>query len=415
MEETKPFEISKHVVWEAYKRVKANKGASGIDDESIADFESDLKNNLYKIWNRMSSGSYFPPPVKAVEIPKKAGGKRILGVPTVADRIAQMVAKIYLEPLVEPHFCKDSYGYRPGKSALDAVAATRERCWRYNWLLEFDIKGLFDNISHELLMRAVETHTDCKWLFLYIERWLKTPYQTEKGELTERRLGTPQGGVISPVLANLFMHYAFDKWMERNRPQNPWARYADDAVVHCRTKSEAEELHRQLKDRFRDCGLELHPAKTRIVYCKDDDRRGDFPETKFDFLGYTFRPRRSKNRYGKFFINFTPGVSNKACKAMRQEIRNWRIHLKPDKTLEDISRMFNPILRGWINYYGRFYKSALYPVLRHMNRALIHWARRKYKKLNRHRRRAEYWLGRIARREPRLFAHWQMGILPSAG
>ena len=326
-----------------------------------------------------------------------------------------MVAKIYLEPLLEPHFCQDSYGYRPGKSALDAVAATRERCWRYNWLLEFDIKGLFDNISHELLMRAVKTHTDCKWLLLYIERWLKAPFQTEKGEITERRSGTPQGGVISPVLANLFLHYAFDKWMERNRPQNPWARYADDGVVHCRTKGESEELHRQLDARFRECGLELHPDKTRIVYCKDDDRRGDFPEIKFDFLGYTFRPRRSKNRYGKFFINFTPGVSNKACKAMRQEIRNWRIHLKPDKTLEDISRMFNPVLRGWINYYGRFYKSALYPVFKHMNRALIHWARRKYKRLSRHRRRAEYWLGRIAKREPQLFVHWQMGILPTAG
>lgn len=415
MDETKSFKISKHVVWEAYKRVKANKGAAGIDDESIAAFEGNLKNNLYKIWNRMSSGSYFPPPVKVVEIPKKSGGKRILGVPTVADRIAQMVAKMYLEPFVEPHFCQDSYGYRPGKSALDAVAATRQRCWRYNWLLEFDIKGLFDNIDHELLMRAVKTHTDCKWLLLYIKRWLKAPFQTEEGKVTERNSGTPQGGVISPVLANLFLHYAFDKWMERTRPENPWARYADDGVVHCRTQGEAEELLRQLNERFNECGLELHPDKTRIVYCKDEDRRGKFPETKFDFLGYTFRPRRSKNRHGKYFINFTPGVSNKACKAMRQVIRNWRIHLKPDKSLEDISRMFNPVLRGWVNYYGQFYKSALYPVLRHMNRALVHWARRKYKRLSRHRRRAEYWLGRIAKREPQLFVHWQMGILPAAG
>jgi len=415
MDETKPFKISKHVVWDAYKRVKANKGAAGIDDESIAAFEEDLKNNLYKIWNRMSSGSYFPPPVRVVEIPKKAGGKRILGIPTVADRIAQMVAKMELEPLVEPHFCADSYGYRPGKSALDAVGATRKRCWRYNWLLEFDIKGLFDNIDHELLLRAVRTHTDCKWLILYIERWLRAPFQTEDGRIVERRRGTPQGGVISPLLANLFLHYVFDKWMERNRPGNPWARYADDGVAHCRTRVEAEELLDQLHGRFKECGLELHPDKTRIVYCKDDDRRGNFPEIKFDFLGYTFRPRRSKNRYGKFFINFTPGVSNKAAKAMRQVIRGWRLHLKPDKSLEDISRMFNPILRGWINYYGRFYKSALYPVLTHMNRALVHWARRKYKKLSRHRRRAEHWLGRIARREPQLFAHWQMGILPAAG
>ena len=415
VDETKPFEISKQVVWEAYKRVKANKGAAGIDDESISAFEENLKDNLYKIWNRMSSGSYFPPPVKAVEIPKKSGGTRILGIPTVADRIAQMVVKLYFEPKVEPYFHRDSYGYRPGKSAIDAVAVTRERCWRYDWLLEFDIKGLFDTIDHELLIRAVKTHTDCKWVILYIERWLKTPFQTEDGRTIERKAGTPQGGVISPVLANLFLHYVFDKWMERARPQNPWARYADDGIAHCLTRREAEELLEQVHMRFRECGLELHPDKTRIVYCKDDDRRGTFPETKFDFLGYTFRPRRSKNRYGKFFVNFTPGVSNKACTAMRQTIRQWRFHLKPDKTLEDIARMFNPVLRGWINYYGRFYKSALYPVLRHMNRALVHWARRKFKRLSRHRRRAEYWLGRVARREPQLFAHWQMGILPTAG
>jgi RNA-directed DNA polymerase len=412
---TKPFEISKHVVWEAYKQVKANKGAAGIDDKSITVFEEHLENNLYKIWNRMSSGSYLPPPVKVVEIPKKNGGTRILGVPTVADRIAQTVAKMYFEPRVEPYFHQDSYGYRPGKSAIDAVAVTRRRCWRYNWLLEFDIKGLFDNIDHDLLMRAVKTHTDNKWLLLYIERWLKAPFQMEDGRIIERRSGTPQGGVISPVLSNLFLHYVFDKWMERNFLKNPWARYADDAVTHCRTKAEAEGLLERLHGRFNECGLELHPDKTQIVYCKDDDRRGDYPEIKFDFLGYTFRPRRSKNRYGKFFINFTPGVSNKAAKAMRHTIRNWRIHLKPDKSIDDISRMFNPVIRGWINYYGRFYKSALYPVLRHMNRVLIHWARRKYKRLSCHRRRAEHWLGRIARREPQLFAQWQMGILPSVG
>jgi RNA-directed DNA polymerase len=415
MDKTKSFDISKHVVWDAYKQVKANKGAAGIDAESIAKFEENLKDNLYKIWNRMSSGAYFPPPVKAVEIPKKSGGVRILGIPTVADRIAQMVAKMYFEPDVEPYLMSDSYGYRPKKSALDAVAVTRQRCWRYDWLLEFDIKGLFDNISHELLLRAVRKHTECKWVILYIERWLKTPFQTEDGRLIARESGTPQGGVISPVLSNLFLHYVFDKWMERNRPQNPWARYADDGVAHCRSRAEAEELLLQLHMRFEECGLELHPEKTRIVYCKDDDRRGEYPETKFDFLGYTFRSRRSKNRYGKYFINFTPGVSRIASKAMRQTIRRWRLHLKPDKSIEDLSRMFNPVIQGWINYYGRFYKSELYSVLRHMNRALVHWARRKYKRLNRHRRRAEHWLGNLAKRDPRLFAHWKMGILPAAG
>jgi len=414
MDKTKSFEISKQVVWKAYQRVKANKGAAGIDKESIIDFEQNLKDNLYKLWNRMSSGSYFPSPVKAVEIPKKNEGLRVLGIPTVADRIAQMTVKMYFEPMVEPYFYPDSYGYRPRKSALEAIRITRRRCWRYHWILEYDIKGLFDNIDHKLLMRAVRKHTDCKWIILYIERWLKAPFKDKDG-LIERKAGTPQGGVISPVLANLFLHYVFDKWIKTNFPQHPWARYADDGIVHTKTKVEAENLLEKLEQRFKTCELELHSDKTRIVYCKDDDRRGNYPEIKFDFLGYTFRPRRSKNRYGKNFINFTPAVSNKSCKAMRQVIRGWRIHLKPDKELIDISRMFNPVIRGWINYYGCFYKSGLFPVLRKLNRAIIHWARRKYKRLARHRRRAEYWLGRIARREPQLFAHWQMGILPTAG
>lgn len=414
MDKTKSFEISKQVVWKAYQRVKANKGAAGIDKESIKDFEQNLKDNLYKLWNRMSSGSYLPPPVKAVEIPKKNGGLRVLGIPTVADRIAQMTVKLYFEPMVEPYFYPDSYGYRPGKSALEAIRATRKRCWKYHWILEYDIKGLFDNIDHELLMRAVRKHTNCKWIILYIERWLKAPFKDKDG-LIERKAGTPQGGVISPVLANLFLHYVFDKWIKIYFPQNPWARYADDGIVHTKTKVEAENLLEKLKQRFKACKLGLRSDKTRIVYCKDDDRRGNYPEIKFDFLGYTFRPRRSKNRYGKHFINFTPAVSNKSCKAMRQVIRGWRIHLKPDKELIDISRMFNPVIRGWINYYGCFYKSGLFPVLRKLNRAIIHWARRKYKRLARHRRRAEYWLGRIARREPQLFAHWQMGILPATG
>jgi len=414
MDKTKSFKISKQVVWKAYQRVKANKGAAGIDKESIIDFEQNLKDNLYKLWNRMSSGSYLPPPVKAVEIPKKNGGLRVLGIPTVADRIAQMTVKMYFEPTVEPYFYPDSYGYRPGKSALEAIRVTRRRCWRYHWILEYDIKGLFDNIDHELLMRAVRKHTNCKWIILYIERWLKAPFKDKDG-LIERKAGTPQGGVISPVLANLFLHYVFDKWIKTNFSQHPWARYADDGIVHTKTKVEAENLLEKLEQRFKACKLELHSDKTRIVYCKDDDRRGNYPEIKFDFLGYTFRPRRSKNRYGKHFINFTPAVSNKSCKAMRQVIRSWRIHLKPDKELIDISRMFNPVIRGWINYYGCFYKSGLYPVLRKLNRAIIHWARRKYKRLARHRRRAEYWLGRIARREPQLFAHWQMGILPTTG
>jgi len=415
LKKAKSFDISKHVVLEAWKRVKANKGAAGVDSELISDFEENLKDNLYKIWNRMSSGSYFPPPVKTVSIPKKAGGERILGIPTVSDRVAQMVAKIYFEPLVEPHFHEDSYGYRPEKSALQAVAVTRKRCWRYNWLLEFDIKGLFDNIEHDLLMKAVKHHTRNKWILLYIERWLKAPFQQNDGTQLERTKGTPQGGVISPVLANLFLHYVFDKWMERNYPQHPFCRYADDGITHCRTEAEAKLLLKSLDVRFKECGLELHPEKTKIVYCKDDDRRGEYSDISFDFLSYTFRPRRSKNRWGKFFVSFLPGVSNKAGKAMRQKAWKWKMHLRSDKSLEDLSRMFSPVIRGWINYYGKFYKSALYSTLRQLNRTLVRWAMRKFKKLKRHRRRAEYWLGNVARRQPQLFPHWQLGVKPTAG
>jgi len=329
--------------------------------------------------------------------------------------VAQMVVKIYFEPLVEPHFHADSYGYRPGKSAADALAITRQRCWKYNWLLEFDIKGLFDNIDHELLMKAVQKHTDNPWVILYIQRWLRAPFQMPDGTVKERIKGTPQGGVISPILANLFLHYAFDKWMDMKHPDKPFARYADDGIAHCNSKEDAEKLLEDLQKRFAECGLELHPTKTQIIYCKDEDRRGNYPNTSFDFLGYTFRPRRSKNKYGKYFINFTPAVSNKAKKAMQQTIHDWRMHLKTDKSLEDLSNMFNPVIRGWVNYYGSFYKSEMYSVLRHMNRALIRWVRRKYKKLARHQRRANDWLGKIARRESKLFVHWQMGILPGAG
>jgi RNA-directed DNA polymerase len=415
LSKTKPFEISKHVVWEAYVRVKANKGAAGVDKESIADFEKDLKNNLYKIWNRMSSGSYFPPPVRTVGISKRGGGERKLGIPTVSDRIAQMVAKVYLEPKVEPYFHEDSYGYRPGRSAGQAVGKARQRCWRYDWVLDLDIKGFFDNIDHELLMRAVRKHTDEAWVILYVERWLKAPAELENGSLVERNKGTPQGGVVSPLLANLFLHYAYDVWMQRNYPNVPFERYADDIIAHCVSEDQAEQVLEVIGTRLAQCGLELHPEKTKIVYCKDEDRTGNYSNEKFDFLGYTFRARKSKNRRGKYFINFSPAVSDEAAKEMRNRIRSWRIHLRSDKAIDDLSRMFNPILRGWIVYYGQYYKSQLYPTFRVLDRILVRWARRKYKRLENHQRRATYWLGKIAERQPKLFAHWQMGLRPAAG
>jgi RNA-directed DNA polymerase len=408
-DKAKPFHISKREVWEAYQRVKANKGAAGVDEQSIADFERRLKQNLYKIWNRMSSGSYFPPPVRTVKIPKANGGERKLGIPTVSDRIAQMVVKSRLEPEVDPLFHADSYGYRPGKSALDAVGQARQRCWRFDWIIDLDIKGFFDNIPQDLLIRAVKKHAKDKWIVLYIERWLTAPVQEEDGQLILREKGTPQGGVASPLLANLFLHYAFDRWMAVKYPQVPFERYADDAIVHCRTEMQAQEIWKAIAVRLQECGLELHPEKTRIVYCKDDDRREAYPNEKFDFLGYTFRPRRSKNRFGEYFVNFSPAVSDKAVKAMRAEIRSWNLPQRSDKAIEDLSRMFNPVIRGWLQYYGRYYRSALYPSMRHLDRALAWWAYWKYKKLRGHLRRATHWIARLARRDSQLWAHWQMG------
>ncbi|GMT41580.1 MAG: group II intron reverse transcriptase/maturase [bacterium] len=408
MEQAKPFCISKRQVWEAFKRVKANKGASGVDGQTIGAFEENLKGNLYKLWNRLASGSYFPPPVLRVEIPKGDGGMRPLGIPTVSDRVAQMVVKQYLEPELEKHFHPDSYGYRPGKSALDAVGMARKRCWKNDWVIDLDIKGFFDNIDHELMMRAVRTHTEEKWVLLYIDRWLKAPIERQDGTQELPQKGTPQGGVVSPLLANLFLHYAFDKWMAREHPDIPFERYADDGVCHCKSEAQADKLKQELGVRMKEVGLELHPEKTKIVYCKDDDRRADYSRISFDFLGYTFRPRRSKNRFGKHFINFTPAISNKAAKAIRQTLRSWNWPLRSEKALEDLARMFNPIMRGWINYYNRYYKSALYPTLKSLERCLVMWATRKYKRLRHHRRRAAHWLNRIARKQPNLFAHWRL-------
>lgn len=315
---SKPFTIEKRLVYEAYKAVKSNKGAAGVIGQTLEQFEADLKGNLYKIWNRMSSGSYFPPPVRAVSIPKKSGGERILGVPTVSDRIAQMVVKQLIEPDLEAIFLPDSYGYRPGKSALDAIGVTRKRCWQYDWVLEFDIKGLFDNLPHDLLLKVVRKHITNKWALLYIERWLTAPMEKD-GELIERTRGTPQGGVISPVLSNLFLHYAFDLWMQRTHPDLPWCRYADDGLVHCRSELEAEALKATLQARLTECGLEPHPTKTRIVYCKDKLRKGSYPNVKFDFLGYCFRPRRTMSPSNRqLFCGFNPAVSPAALKAMRR-------------------------------------------------------------------------------------------------
>ena len=410
----KPFRIAKVAVWEAYRRVKANKGAAGVDEQSIAAFEENRDRNLYKIWNRMSSGSYFPPPVKAVEIPKAGGkGVRVLGVPTVADRIAQTVVKMYLEPKVEPIFHPDSYGYRPGKSALDAVGVCRQRCWRTDWVIDLDIRAFFDTVPWDLVLKAVAHHTDQQWILLYVERWLKAPLQHRDGTLVARDRGTPQGSAISPLLANVFMHYAFDAWMVREFPSIGFERYCDDAVVHCRSEAQARRVRDAIAARLARVGLELHPDKTRIVYCKDVDRPGSAEHEKFTFLGYEFRPRLAKNRHGKHFVSFLPAVSTEAKKKMGAEIRSWGLGRRSDKSLYDLARMFNSIVQGWINYYGRFYKSELLYFLRRLNNHLVRWANRKYhKRLRNKERRAMAWLAQIFRRSPRLFAHWRLGARP---
>lgn len=412
----KAYVIPKQLVWEAYQRVKANRGAAGVDGQSLASFEKDLKGNLYKVWNRMSSGSYFPPPVRLVEIPKDNGGKRPLGIPTVADRVAQTVVKMVLEPCVEPVFHPDSYGYRPGKSALDAVGVARKRCWEYDWVVDLDIKAFFDSLDHDLVERAVAHHTDAPWVRLYISRWLRAPVRMTDGTLEPRTKGTPQGGVISPLLANLFLHYAFDVWMQRHYPTCLFERYADDVAIHCRSKGEAQAVVEAIRGRFEQCHLELHPTKTRIVYCKDDDRPGDYEHVTFDFLGYTFQPRRAKNRRGKFFVSFLPAISTKSAKAVRKRIREWRMaSTRNNQRLEDLARVVNPVVCGWMNYYGRFYRSRCVQVLRHLNEALAAWVRRKFTRFRNRERASMHWLGQVARREPTLFAHWQLGVRPEAG
>jgi RNA-directed DNA polymerase len=411
---TKPFEIPKALVWEAFQRVKANGGSAGVDGESIEAFEKSLGNNLYKLWNRMGSGSYFPPPVKAVPIPKKSGGTRLLGVPTVADRVAQTVVKMVLEPALEPVFDRDSFGYRPGRSALDAVALVRRRSWEYDWVVEFDIKGLFDNIDHELLLRALRKHCDTPWVLLYIERWLKVPTESKEGIQTVRERGTPQGGVVSPLLANLFLHYALDAWMRREMRSVRFCRYADDGVIHCKSEGQAQLVLKKLGKRLRECRLELHPEKTRIVYCQDINRRDAHPMIQFTFLGYTYRPRKAVDKYGRVYVNFSPGVSREALKTMRQTVRGWHLQLLNDKELSDLSKLFGPVLRGWANYYGRFYPTALKPLWKQVNDYLVRWMQRKYKTLARGVTRAARALGRLAERAPRSFVHWERGFIPAA-
>ena len=403
----KPFDIPKQAVWEAYRRVAANKGAPGVDEVTLGEFETDLKSNLYKIWNRMSSGSYFPPPVKAVEIPKQhGGGVRLLGVPTVADRVAQTVVAMQLEEVAEPRFHPDSYGYRPRKSALDAVGVSRQRCWRYDWVIDLDVQKFFDSVPWDLIVKAVETVTTSPWVLLYVKRWLSAPLQLPDSTLVERTKGTPQGSAVSPILANLFMHFAFDNWMARRFPDCPFERYADDAVVHCRSRRQAYEVLDAIAERMSEVGLRLHPDKTRVVYCKDGKRRGDHDHTSFTFLGFGFRARKSVDKHGVAFTSFLPAMSPEALKAKSAELRGMRIHRRTTLSLNDLAEWLNPIVAGWMQYYGRFYRSAMAPLLMRVSTYLRRWAGKKYRRLRSHGRFRQWWVG-LLDRQPDLFAHWR--------
>jgi len=394
--------------------VKANKGAPGVDGVSIQQFESDLKDNLFKVWNRLSSGTYFPPPVRAVEIPKSGGGVRTLGVPTVADRVAQTVVAAELESRVEPKFHDSSYGYRPKRSALDAVGVCRRRCWKTDWVIDLDIEKFFDSVDHDLMIKAVRANTDQDWVVLYVQRWLAAPLQRPDGTLEARDRGTPQGSAVSPVLANLFLHYAFDAWMAREFPGIAFERYVDDVVVHCVSEKQALMLRDKIARRLASVGLTLHPEKTKIVYCKDGRRSGSHEQTSFTFLGYTFRARAARDRSGQMFTSFLPAISRNAMKAINREVRRWRLHRHNTWTLDQIARWINPIVRGWLQYYGRYYRSELYVLCKRINTYLMRWARKKYKRLHGFKK-AHAWWTSVGARHPRLFTHWAFtrGFLPT--
>jgi len=413
MKETKSksLPVSQDMVREAYTKVKANKGGAGIDNESLDDFELKLERNLYKVWNRMASGSYFPPAVKEVEIPKKDGKVRKLGIPTVGDRIAQTVIKNLIEPRLEQIFSNNSYGYRPLRSAHDALDAVRANVRQYSWLIDLDIKGFFDNIDHELLMKAVEVHVSEKWIQMYLRRWLEMPVQTKIGELVEKQgKGTPQGGVISPVLANLFLHYVMDKWLTIRYPQISFVRYADDAVIHCRTKSEAEEVLKTVNERVTACNLELHKEKTKIVYCKDYRRCEKFDTVSFDFLGFMFKPMSLKSkRENSLFLGFGMTISKDSRKKIVSNINQTKLHRWTTATIEDIATLLNPRIRGWVNYYGRFCYRGLSQTLRRLHRRIAKWLLNKYKRLGWSFRRAFVMLRQIKQVKPNLFAHWKAG------
>lgn len=407
--------IPEQLVWDAWLKVKENGGAAGPDGVTIEQFEETAKDRLYVLWNRMSSGSYFPGPVRAVEIPKKGkkGGMRVLGIPNVIDRVAQTVIVMVLEPVVDKVFHPDSYGYRPGRSAHDALRVCRERCWRYDWVVDLDVKAFFDTVPWDLMLKAAAHHTDSKWVLLYVERCLKSPMRKADGTLVERTTGTHQGGPLSPLIANLFLHYGLDMWLAREYPGCPFERYADDAIIHCASEHQARVVRDAVARRLADVGLELHPDKTRIVYCKQDGREGSHEHTSFTFLSYTFRPRRawSKKR-GAAFTGFLPAASRERVNEFGRRMHDKRLHRRTNQTLNSLAADVNPEAAGWLAYFTVFYPTMVIPLCRRIDSHLVRWARRKYKRLERSDRKARAWLKGVRARDPELFAHWRLHYQP---
>jgi group II intron reverse transcriptase/maturase len=405
---SKTVPVTKEMVKVAYRKVKSNQGSAGIDKQSLEEFQKDLSNNLYVLWNRLSSGSYMPKPVRSVSIPKSNGKKRVLGIPTVSDRIAQQVVKDYLEPRLEAQFQENSYGYRPLKSAHQAVTAVQENVRQYAWVIDMDIKSFFDEVDHELLMKAVERHVPEKWVNMYVRRWLESPAQQSDGTLIQKEgRGTPQGGVISPLLANLFLHYVLDKWLSKHYPGIAFVRYADDIVIHCQTETEAKQLQEAIRARLTECKLRLSEEKTKVVHCQNYRRpkKKDYGK-KFDFLGFTFKPKTIPSNRGGLFLGYGCAISQKSQTRIVEGWKQLNLHRRSDLTIQDIANLVNPQMLGIIRYYGKFKLLELTRLMRHFELRLVKWVLNKYKKFKGSYSAAYRWIKYLKRSYPTMFYYW---------
>lgn len=404
---TIPIEYERVV--RAYQKVRRGGKASGIDKESWTDFEKQTERNLYVIWNRLASGSYYPQPLREVEIPKKDGKKRKLGIPTLRDRIAQQVVKEYMEERIDKIFHKNSYGYRPLKSAHQAIEQVRQNCYKQDWVIDMDIMSFFDEIDHKLMLKAVSHVMEEKWVKMYIERWLQMPVQMNDGTLKQKQgKGTPQGGVVSPLLANLYLHYTLDAWLTKHYPAVSFVRYADDIILHCNNKEEAEKVLRAVKERLAEVKLQIKEEKTVIVYCKDYRRKEKQEKVKFDFLGFSYQPRGRKSKIdGKLFMAFTAEISQSSQKKIREAIKGERIWKYTQMDITAIANHFNPKIRGWINYYGVYSKRSLRRTIMRIEWRLMKWISKKYK-ISGYRKTVKK-LALIKQENPKLFYHWQTG------